>query len=362
MIVSMQILVSLFIVLVTWGVYSKKWSKKILVDYTTGRRFYRNRKRSNRLHNFLFSTTGTKEITILVISLLFSCGVLLLCNVTMFRQFVENSIDFISTLTYNHSLIVSILGAFIALWGIYFIVHLKFFIGPTVFYTYPADQDKKTFMWYIENRSIFDAVNINVSVFKCKQTHGGVLYDPLKLTCSTIAYMSGRFFPTSNKILVKLKPREIKIDDIINHNFDFLEINITAVHALSNVVTVWSTKYNIEDIYYAQIQNNVLVSNRAGLKTIEINTLRTNMCKRFMISRKIVTYSTLLLLVLLILNLGFRNESISLPAWLEMLNCGTRNGLACVIILFSIIRFLMQLPVISTLADAKYKPYRVEIK
>ena len=108
MIVSMQILVSLFIVLVTWGVYSKKWSKKILVDYTTGRRFYRNRKRSNRLHNFLFSTTGSKEITILVISLLFSCGVLLLCNVTLFRQFVENSIDFISTLTYNHSLIVSI--------------------------------------------------------------------------------------------------------------------------------------------------------------------------------------------------------------------------------------------------------------
>jgi len=65
-----------------------------------------------------------------------------------------------------------------------------------------------------------------------------------------------------------------------------LEINVTAVHALSNVISVWTTQYNIEDIYYAKVGKDVVVSDRQRLNELPvvIDTLRTNMCMRFMIA------------------------------------------------------------------------------
>lgn len=357
----MQILISLFIVIIAWILYSRRWSHKILVDFINGRHFYRKRDQSKRNYNLLSSTTESKEITIFILSLLFSLFVIVICNSTCFRNLVLTGLDSIVEFTKEYSLTVSILGAFCALWGIYFIVHLKFFISPVVSYSYPANQSRKTFMWYICNRSIFDAVNINVAIFKCKRTPHGILYEDLKLTCPTIAYLTGRLFPKSNKVIVKIRPNQIKIDDIVKHNFDFLEINVTAVHALSNVISVWTTQYNIEDIYYAKVIKDEVVSDRQIFgKSVVIDTLRTNMCKRFMIARKYVTYATLFLLILLAFNLGFMNTTV--PEWLEVLNHGAQNGLACVIILFSTMRYLMQLPIISTLADYKYKLYKVESK
>lgn len=362
MINSMQILFSFIIVIIAWILYSRRWSHKILVDFIIGRYYYRKRKQSEKTYNLLSSTTESKEITIFILSLLFSIFVIVICNSTCYRNLVLTGLDSIVKFTKEYSLTVSILGAFCALWGIYFIVHLKFFISPIVSYSCPANQSTKTFMWYICNRSIFDAVNINIAIFKCKRTSYGILYEDLKLTCPKIAYLTGRLFPKSNKVIVKIRPNQIKIDDIVKHNFDFLEINVTAVHALSNVISVWTTQYNIEDIYYAKVGKDVVVSDRQRLNELPvvIDTLRTNMCKRFMIARKYVAYATLFLSILLAFNLGFMHTTV--PEWLGVLNHGAQNGLACVIILFSTMRYLMQLPIVSTLADYKYKLYKVETK
>lgn len=356
----MNILFSCLVIIISWIFYKRKLSRNIFIDYIIGRRFYRKRKQSGRTQNLLSSTTISKEITVFILSLLFSVGVLLVCNCSLFQKLVWKCIESIVPFTHKYPLTVSVLGAFIALWGIYFTVHLKFFISPVVAYNYPANLKKKTFMWYICNRSIFDAVNINVSIFKCKKTQEGVLYEELKLTCPTVAYLTGRIFPKTNKVIVKIVPNKITIDEIVKHSFDFFEINVTAVHALSNVITVWTTQSSIEDVYHAKIGKDVIMSDRKGLEVVELDTLRVNMCNRFMRSRKIVSYSTLLLLIIVALNLGL--EDINIPEWLNILNYGFLNGLACVVMLFSTMRYLMQLPVVSTLADYKYKSYRVETR
>ncbi len=279
---------------------------------------------------------------------------------SLFQFWMPKLFNSISGFTTSYPLITTIVGAFVALWLIYILVHVKVYVCPAILYaTASNDNGRRHFMWYIENRSIFDAVNMDAAIFKCTRLGDhGIRYDELKLTCSEIKFLTGRWFKGDNKVCLKLKKGQLTCDNVIHHSFSFLEINSTFMHSLSNVITVTPMRYDSNDIYYAKACDESIFTDRSPLPVIELNTLRIGMMKRFMMARKYVTYAILLILSLYLCEYFglYKTELLNdLGYWIL-------EGLAYVVIIFATVRYLMQLSVDSTIADFPYRKYRVNVE
>ena len=353
----MNILVVFIVLLVACNLYRGRFTQGVIMDYVIGRRsYYKKKMRTKWTFEQMRKYLKNNERILLFLSLLFAIYVLLMNYSSYFHELTVAILHNIKFFTKDYPMITTVVGAFIALWCIYLLVHVKAYVCPIVLYSHTSNDNRhRYYNWFIENRSIFDTVNIDASVYKCTRLGGhGVTYKELKLACDHLENMTGRW-SEGNKICVKLQQQQLKLQDVVDGTFDFLEINSSFVHALSNVITVESIRYKVNDIYYAKLMSDKIITDRPPLPKVELNTLRMRMQKRFMYARKYVTYTIVLILLL------FLCEAMGLykTNFLNDMGHWFQEGLAYVLIVFASIRYTMQLQVDSTITDFPYRHYRV---
>lgn len=271
-----------------------------------------------------------------------------------------------NNLVVRYPLITTIIGAFIALLCDYFIIHPKLYVSPNAFYVKDKCknengevEEKEVLKWYIENRSLFDCIDIHIDAYECacNNKEGDLTMKKIKLRVNDISTMAGRWASNNDRaILVTAKDKSK--EELLKDDFDYIEVVVKVTHALSRVTKVITQQYCRADIYNGVMENDKLYSAPNPKARAEILTLKAGVQKRFMYARKFASYSMVAIIAMMIIKMAFITD--------EMLT-GTLifNVViisSCVLlILFSLLRVIYKVPVYTNEENENYM-YRIGYK
>lgn len=318
-----------------------------------------------------FSAKFVKEITwfvvVFVIAFVVICYACGWCNVnTLISDIVDKVHD---NFTVVYPLLTTIIGAFFALLCHFLFIHPKVYVSPDMSLYTDIDK-KKRLSWFIENRSLFDCIDIHVDAFACKYMHDeDDLYTyriNLKRTDYTV--LSGRFAASNDRsicVSTYSLPKELYIK-VKNEKtgkeeekfvFDYIELSVKVSHALSHVTKIITRQFSKNDIYNGEFHGG----KKARLRAFEnprttIKTVKAVMLQRFMYARKFETISLMGIMALMLLQViwpGMCIEKLGLTSVLL-------TALSISLWWFSLIRLFFQFPTLTD-EDDENKHYRANI-
>ena len=261
--------------------------------------------------------------------------------------------------TSSYPLLTTLIGAFIALICHYLFVHTKVYVSPSA-YSYIDMNNKRRLGWYVENRSLFDCVDIHVDAFVCVYCTEAddVQSYRIKLKRSDFSVLSGRWAASNDKSIGVSTydfPEDVWDKKDNKYKFDFIELSVKSSHSLSHVTKVITRQYQEEDIYEGSMIGGASPHLRAFQnKNTCINTLKETMLNRFMYARKFTSWCLTGIIVMFILLIVFPDFS------LLGMNSVLLVSLSLALVWFSISRFYHQFPILTE-ADDENKHYRANI-
>lgn len=247
-------------------------------------------------------------------------------------------------LVVQYPLLTTIIGACIALMCDYFLISPKVYVSPNAFYSLELNKkNEEVLRFYVENRSLFDCIDIHVDAYKCccKNSAGDLSLNKIKLSVSDIATMAGRWASNNDKSVI-FSTSSIKKKEILKTDFDCIEIVVKVTHALSRVTKTITQQYYRADMYNGVMENDKLLSITDATIRTEIITLRDSVQKRFMYARKFAEYSIFLTFIVILNKIVFETEGI---IWFSSFsNILILTG--CILsILFSLLRVIYKIPI-----------------
>ena len=268
-----------------------------------------------------------------------------------------------NNLVIQYPLITTIIGAFIALLCDYFIIHPKLYVSPNAFYTMDKCkkdngeiEEKEVLKWYIENRSLFDCVDIHIDAYECtcNNNEGDVSMRKVDLRVNEIATMAGRWASNNDKSITVTAPNKSK-DELLKDDFDYIELVVKITHALSRVTKVITQQYYRADIYKGVMEKEKLFSGTNPRARAEILTLKAGVQKRFMYARKFASYSMVAIIAMMIIKMVFITDEMLTGTWIFNVVIIS----ACILlILFSLLRVIYKVPVYTNEENENYM-YRI---
>ena len=341
----------------------KKWWRGVIDNIL----YHKERNDKIKVKNkFYPSASLVREIVVCLFVILVAFWVLgfvlEMWNVKDFTQALWRKIH--ENFVLEYPLLTTIIGASIALLCDYFIIAPKIYVSPNAVYSLEKRTNNKTneeiekeiIKFYIENRSLFDCIDVHVEAYKCICTNatGDLCAKTIKLRVNEIAKLSGRWAASNDKSIV-VSTYDIGKEWILREDVDYIEVVVIVTHALSRVTKVITQKYYREDIYKGVMENEKLISNIDTKVPTEIFTLRAGVLKRFMYARKFAEYSIFFTFLVMISKMIFETDDI---IWFTSYS-NTLIISGCILsILFSILRIVYKIPV-RTNNDNENHVYRV---
>lgn len=346
----------------------KKWFAGIRDNYNMHRETNKKRDVKNA---FPISAGFVRESLIAlcaIVAALWILGCIFnICNLPIVTEYIINNMH--DNLTAKYPLLTTIVGAFIALLCDYFVVYPKMYVSPNAFFTIQK-KDKKdcngqngeteeVLKWYIENRSLFDSIDIHVEAYKCTcfNQKGDIRMEPVEMRVSNISTMAGRW-ATNHDNAITITAKDVKKEDILSDEFDYIELVVKVTHALSRVTKVITQQYYKADFYNGVMEQEKLYSGPKNKPRAEILTLKAGVQKRFMYARKFAGYSITAIILIMLAKMVFEtNETLLLSSILNVLlvsNC-------ILLIIFSILRVIYKMSVYTDDKNDNYV-YRVVYK
>lgn len=269
-------------------------------------------------------------------------------------------------LVVRYPLITTIMGAFIALLCDYFIIHPKLYVSPNAFYVMDKCkndegkvEEKEVLKWYIENRSLFDCIDIHIDAYECtcNNKEGDLRKKKMKLRVTDISTMAGRWASNNDKAILVAAKEKSKAE-LLKDDFDYIEVVVKVTHALSRVTKVITQQYCRADIYNGVMENEKLYSAPNPKARAEILTLKAGVLKRFMYARKFASYSMVVIIAMMIIKMAFITEEMLTGTWIFNVVIIS----ACILlILFSLLRVIYKVPVHTNEENENYL-YRIGYK
>lgn len=244
----------------------------------------------------------------------------------------------------KYPLLATIIGACIALMCDYFVISPKVYVSPNAYYSLDPNKKSDVLRFYIENRSLFDCIDIHIDAYKCKYKNkvGDLSFKKIELPISDITTMSGRWASNNDKSIIV--SALIKKEEVIDTNVEYIEIIVKVTHALSRVTKTITQQYYRADIYNGVMIKDKLMPHLDAPMDTEIITLRASVQKRFMYARKFAEYSMFFTFLVILHKMIFETDGMIWFA--SFANILILTG--CVLsIFFSLLRIIYKIPVIT---------------
>lgn len=256
----------------------------------------------------------------------------------------------------KYPLLTTIIGAYIALMCDYFVISPKVYVSPNAYYSLESNMKGDVLKFYIENRSLFDCIDIHIDAYKCccKNKVGDLSLKKIKLSVSDIATMAGRWASNNDKSII-VSTASIKKENVLETDFDYIEMIVKVTHALSRVTKIITQQYYRADIYNGVMEKDKLMSHLDAKMRTEIITLRASVQKRFMYARKFAEYSVFFTFLVILNKMIFETDEM---IWFA--SCANILILTgCILsILFSLLRIIYKIPVSTNENNENYM-YRI---
>lgn len=322
---------------------------------------YQRYKQHSRWRTISFSAKFVKEMmwfiiasVVAYITICYVCG---WCNMS---SLIDNIVDVInSNFTTKYPLLTTIIGAYFALLCHHLFLHPKVYVSPNAC-LYTDLEGRKRLSWFIENRCLFDSVDIHVDAFACKYIHKEDDLQTYRINLKRADYpvLSGRL-AASNDRSISVSTFELPKDVYKKggYKFDYLELSVKVTHSLSHVTKIITRQFNKEDIYKGEFCGG----KKAHLSAFQnprttINTIKDAMLQRFMYARKFETISLMSIIGLTLLHIIWPDVDIQTLGITSILFV----VMAISLLWFGITRLFYQFPVFTEKNDEN-KQYRANI-
>lgn len=305
-----------------------------------------------------------KEVTwFVVVSVIAIAGICYVCGLLNMSSFIGGFIDVVQQkFTNKYPLLTTIIGAYLALLGHYMFLYPKVYVSPDVSFYVDCD-NKKRLSWFVENRSLFDCIDIHIDAYACKYMHNedDLQTYRINLKRSDYTVLSGRNSASNDRsvcVSTYNLPTELYDTKKKTYNFDYIVLYVKFTHALSHVTKIITSQYRKSDIYKGEFHGGRSV--RLGAfqnPRTTINTIKAVMHKKFMYARKFETMSLIGIMILTLLCM----------IWPEI--CIVRLGIAPVLFValsftllwFGFARLFYQLPILIKEEEDENKQYHANI-
>ncbi len=178
--------------------------------------------------------------------------------------------------------------------------------------------------------------------------------DPVEMRVNDISTMAGRW-ASNHDSAITVTAKDVKKEDILKDEFDYIELVVKVTHALSRVTKVITQQYYKGDFYNGVMEQEKLYSGPNNRSRAEILTLKAGVQKRFMYARKYAGYSITALILFLLTKMVFEtSDTLTLTSILDVLIVSS----CILLILFSFLRAIYKITVYTDEKNDNYM-YRV---